>query len=267
MIREDGTWWNADEDFVRGSATLREIGEEALPAHPGTEREDPRPWRGRAAICSPFAVPWPSTPARPTPLRAAGAGPRPDAECVRRLRGNALLIRPNFTEGGTEKMAGASSACAKTLADANDPARYARIARHAGTCTHQAGGLFRGTGAVADVWAWSNMGNKLGGAFAAKGWAQRSEALTVDLGNRLNTFHEACRIINLLPVRSGAKALGQAGTAVLAARPEIAQGKVKHGNPRAKGRGPETGMQPWMKQAILMSRCTKSSSAAWPSRP
>ncbi|KII26537.1 hypothetical protein M707_27200, partial [Arthrobacter sp. AK-YN10] len=66
-------------------------------------------------------------------------------------------------------------------------------------CTHVAISKSRRAGAVAVVRAWANMGEHLGGAFKAHGWAVRAESLGTDLRARLDTVHDQYRSIN--PVR------------------------------------------------------------------
>ncbi len=389
MIREDGTWWNTNKDFAKSSATLRAMEKmhglrvlaQGVKTQGYAEGELQSVARRRAmakhtreANVSPGMVPWSMLDATSREhliaeqsrieqpryeialkVRAAGAGSRSEAEYVRRLRGNGLLVRPYFAKGGTEHVAGYSVALrpvegerpiwygggtlakdlslpalragwpgdsaaeavpewsaasknrgfatpdrsavsgvqlreyfnelegyVKTLADANvnDPAAYAQIARqgaglfsawavaagnegeasakelaeaarlfarhaelsekpvravtppsaiYADLCTHQAIGISRRAGAVALVRAWANMGTKLGGAFEAKGWAQRSAVLTTDLRQRLDTVHDAYRIINPLPVRTGAKGPAKGGTEVLTARPETARRAMSRG--------------------------------------
>ncbi|WP_343320535.1 hypothetical protein AAFM46_16765 (plasmid) [Arthrobacter sp. TMP15] len=384
MIREDGTWWNADKDFMRSSATLRTIEKkhclrilgQGVKTRGYAEGELQSVARRRAmakhtheANQSAGMVPWSlldrtsrehmiteqALVEQPRfeialKVRAAGAGSRSEAEYVRRLRGNSLLVRPYFAKGGTGKVAGYSVAMrptqgerpiwygggtlakdlslpalragwpvdsaveampewsaasknrgfatpdrnavsgvelrayfneldtyVKTLAgtNVNDPAQYAQIARegaglfsawavaageegdrsakelreaaalfarhaelaekpvravtppsavYADLCTHQAIGMSRRAGAAAVVRAWANMGTKLGGAFAAKGWGQRSEALATDLRERLDTVHDAYRVINPLPSRSGTQGAG-VSTVRLGAR----QVRVKSG--------------------------------------
>ena len=386
MIREDGTWWNANKDFARSSTTLRAMEKkhalrvlgQGVKTRGYAEGELQSVARRRAmakhtreANATQGMVPWSmldktsrehliaeqSHIEQPRfevalKVRAAGAGSRSEAEYVRRLRGNSLLVRPYFAKGGTEQVAGYSVALrpsegerpiwygggtlakdlslpslragwpvddkneaipewkaaagnrayasadqsvvsgvelrdyfneldtyVKTLADANvnDPAHYATIARegaglfsawavaagaegdksakelreaaalfarhaelsekpvravtppsaiYADLCTHQAINMSRRAGAVAVVRAWANMGNKLGGAFIAKGWAQRAEVLTTDLRERLDTVHDAYRVINPLPVTSSAKGPEWAGRIALAARPETTQTKT-----------------------------------------
>lgn len=435
MIREDGTWWNTNKDFAKSSATLRGMEKkhglrvlaQGVKTQGYAEGELQSVARRRAmakhtreANTTVGMVPWSlldktsrehliaeqSRIEQPRSeialkVRAAGAGSRSEAEYIRRLRGNGLLVRPYFAKGGTGTMAGYSvamrptegerpiwygggtlakdlslpalragwpvdsaaeavpewnaasknrgfatpdrsavsgvqlreyfnelDAYAKTLADANvnDPAAYAQIARqgaglfsawavaagdegeasakelaeaarlfarhaelsekpvravtppsavYADLCTHQAIGLSRRAGAVAVVRAWANMGTKLGGAFEAKGWAQRSEVLTTDLRQRLDTVHDAYRLVNPLPARTGAKGSAKGGTAALEARLRAAgvdekaiaarmfaeqqtntpagqppPGRTPQGprlicnNPRTKDRGPEKGIRP-----------------------
>lgn len=383
MIREDGTWWNTNRDFAKSSTTLRAMEKkhglrvlaQGVKTQGYAEGELQSVARRRAmakhtreANTTVGMVPWSMLDAASREhliaeqsrieqprfevalkVRAAGAGSRSEAEYVRRLRGNSLLVRPYLAKGGTGKVAGYSvalrptegerpiwygggtlakdlslpalragwpansaaeampewsaasknrgfatpdksavsgvqlreyfnelDAYAKTLADANvnDPAAYAQIARegaglfsawavaagdegeasakelgeaarlfarhaelsekpvravtpasavYADLCTHQAIGMSRRAGAVAVVRAWANMGTKLGGAFEAKGWAQRSDVLTTDLRHRLDIVHDAYRIINPLPPRTGTKGPAKGGTAVLAARPDTAR--------------------------------------------
>lgn len=379
MIREDGTWWNTNKDFAKSSTTLRAMEKkhglrvlaQGVKTQGYAEGELQSVARRRAmakhtreANTTVGMVPWSmldktsrehliaeqSRIEQPRfevalKVRAAGAGSRSEAEYVRRLRGNSLLVRPYFAKGGTGTVAGYSVALrptegerpiwygggtlakdlslpalragwpadsaeavpewtaasknrgfatpdrsavsgaqlreyfnelevyVKTLAEThvNDPAAYAQIARqgaglfsawavaagnegdksarelreaarlfarhaelsekpvravtpasavYADLCNHQAIGISRRAGAVAVVRAWANMGTKLGSAFEAKGWAQRSEVLTTDLRQRLDTVHDAYRTINPLPVRTGAKGSAKGGTAVLTARPD-----------------------------------------------
>lgn len=380
MIREDGTWWSANKDFKKSSDVLRSMEKahglrvlgQGVKTRGYAEGELQSVARRRAmgkytqeAGKTPGMVPWSmldqaardhyikeqlriEQPRHELALkvRAAGAGAQSEAEYVRRLRGNGLLVRPYFTKGTTTEVSGYSVAMRpvhgerpiwygggtlakdlslpslragwpdasrseavpewqaaagnrafaeadpnavsgtqlgeyfgqlngylKTLSEANvnDPAEYARIAREgaglfaswavaagadgdenakslaeasklfarhaelseqprravvppsavfADLCTHQAISMSRRAGAVAVVRAWANMGEQLGRAFAAKGWAQRSEVLTTELRTRLDSVHDAYRVINPLPTRESAPATG---TTAVAVAPPIAK--------------------------------------------
>ncbi|MCA4135484.1 relaxase/mobilization nuclease domain-containing protein [Arthrobacter sp. M4] len=66
-------------------------------------------------------------------------------------------------------------------------------------CTHVAISKSRRAGAVAVVRAWSSMGEHLGGAFKAHGWAVRSESLSTELRTHLDSVHDRYRSVNPLP--------------------------------------------------------------------
>lgn len=380
MIREDGTWWSADKDLVRNSNVLREMERkhglrvlgQGVKTRGYAEGELQSVARRRAmgkytqeAKNDPAMVPWSmlDKTARENKIseqmiieqprhelalkvRGAGAGAHSEAEYVRRLRGNGLLVRPYFSKGTTKEVSGYSvalrpvhgerpiwygggtlakdltlpslrtgwpesnraeavpewqaagtnrafatkdptaisgaqlseyftqiSSYLKSLSDTNvnDPAQYASIAREgaglfaswavaagaegdenakalaeasklfarhaelsdrpsravtapssifADLCTHAAISMSGRAGAVAVVRAWANMGEKLGEAFKAKGWAQRSEVLRDDLRAQLDSVHDAYRVINPLPARDSSPPSGPGATA-LAERPAL----------------------------------------------
>lgn len=378
MIREDGTWWSADKDLVRNSKVLRAMEQkhglrvlgQGVKTQGYAEGELQSVARRRAmgkytqeAKKNPAMVPWDqldkgareSMVAAQTAIeqprhelalkvRAAGAGAKSEAEYVRRLRGNGLLVRPYFSKGSTTEVSGYSvalrpvhgerpiwygggtlakdltlpalrtawpegnrveavgewqaagknrptvthdpaaisgaelgeyfkqiSGYLKTLSEANvqDPAQYAAIAREgaglfaswavaagaegdanakhlaeasklfarhaqlseeprravttpstvfADLCTHAAISMSARAGNVAVIRAWATMGEKLGEAFKARGWAQRSEALRDDLRAQLDSVHDAYRIINPLPVKDTAGTGTKAGGVAVAER-------------------------------------------------
>lgn len=144
MIREDGTWWNANKDFSRSSTILRTMEKkhalrvlgQGVKTRGYAEGELQSVARRRAmakhtreANATQGMVPWSmldktsrknliaeqSRIEQPRfelalKVRAAGAGSCSEAEYVRRLRGNSLLVRPYFAKGGTEQVAGYSVA-------------------------------------------------------------------------------------------------------------------------------------------------------------
>lgn len=78
-------------------------------------------------------------------------------------------------------------------------------------CTHIAVSKSRRAGAVAVVRAWATMGEQLGGAFKAHGWAARSESLSTELRTHLDSVHDRYRAVNPLP----SKAPSQGGVATV----------------------------------------------------
>lgn len=72
-------------------------------------------------------------------------------------------------------------------------------------CTHVAISKSRRAGAVAVVRAWANMGEQLGKAFKAHGWAVRAESLQTELRTHLDKVHDAYRVVNPLPAKEPAQ--------------------------------------------------------------
>lgn len=72
-------------------------------------------------------------------------------------------------------------------------------------CTHVAISKSSRAGAVAVVRAWANMGEQLGAAFKAHGWAVRSESLQTELRSHLDKVHDAYRVVNPLQPKEPAK--------------------------------------------------------------
>ena len=144
MIREDGTWWNTNKDFAKSSTTLRAMekkhGLRVLAQGVKTQGYDDGELQSvarrramakhtREANVTTGMVPWSlldktsrdhliaeqSRIEQPRfeialKVRAAGAGARSEAEYVRRLRGNGLLVLPYFAKGGIDQVAGYSVA-------------------------------------------------------------------------------------------------------------------------------------------------------------
>lgn len=106
---------------------------------------------------------------------------------------------------------------AKALGEASDLfARHAQLSEqpqravhppsrlYSDLCTHMAISKSRRAGAVAMVKAWSRAGKEVGRSFEAVGVARASHHLSVELQSRLDSVHDAYRLINPLPVKAPA---------------------------------------------------------------
>ncbi|MDI2036847.1 relaxase/mobilization nuclease domain-containing protein [Paenarthrobacter nitroguajacolicus] len=356
MVSESGKRWATDKDWPRASAACRDIekrhglrllnqgvkspgyaeGElhalarrRAYALHEKQRAQDALmvPWKFLDRTAREYLIEAQMPEVQPRyelamKLRAAIAGARSEAEFVRRARGNSMLIRPRYAEGGETAVVGYSVALkpvhgetpiwygggrlggdlslpslraawpeqspdaavpeweaarcnrptvapeagevagvdlAKYFEELNgylrtvsevsvdDPVAYARVARegaglfsawavaagkdgdtaakelreaaaifakhaqltdqpvravvepslaYGDLCTHAAISKSRRAGAVAVVRAWANMGEHLGGAFKAHGWAVRSESLGTELRTKLDAVHDQYRTIN-----------------------------------------------------------------------
>lgn len=356
MVSESGKRWATDKDWPRASAACREIekrhglrllnqgvkspgyaeGElhalarrRAYTLHEKQRTQDALmvPWKFLDRVAREHLIEAQMPEVQPRyelamKLRAATAGARSEAEFVRRARGNSMLIRPRYAEGGKAAVVGYSVALKpvhgeapiwygggrlggdlslpslragwpdhkpadavpeweaarrnrpavapekgevsgvdlakyfeelndylRTVADVSvdDPVAYARVARegaglfsawavaagkdgdtaakelreaaaifakhaqltdqparavvepsraYGDLCTHAAISKSRRAGAVAVVRAWATMGEHLGGAFKAHGWAVRSESLGTELRTKLDAVHDQYRTIN-----------------------------------------------------------------------
>lgn len=124
---------------------------------------------------------------------------------------------------------------------AEDPARAVAqpSEAYADLCTHVAVSKSRRAGAVAVVRAWANLGEHLGKAFEAHGWAARAESLGSELRTHLDRVHDTYRVLNPLQpqaaTRDGAVAVAERPARLSAAQAREARLEQIERRLRAEG--------------------------------
>jgi hypothetical protein len=116
---------------------------------------------------------------------------------------------------------------------------------YADLCTHVAISKSRRAGAVAVVRAWANLGEHLGRAFEAHGWAVRAESLNAELRGHLDKVHDAYRVMNPpQPEAPGAGAVAVAEKPVRLSAAAVREARLQQIEERLRAEGvPEKAIQ------------------------